>query len=142
MVTRETSRFPGPLGERSAHKYLRETLCMSRTARGLLPCGWREENTWVLRPALGWGARGPRSPAAGRTPSPVRPNPTPLHPPGLDDHLLTFPFGCCSVVPLSRWTPSLRLPTVLLLMSQFKHDQPQPSACDVSRAKRTQERKA
>ena len=35
MVTRETSHFLGPLGERSADKYLRETLCMSRRARGL-----------------------------------------------------------------------------------------------------------
>ena len=140
MVTREMSRFPGPLGERSAHKYLRETLCMSRRARGLLPCGWREENTWVLRPALGRGGGGeaPGLQLPGRSPSPVCPHPSPLHPPRLDDHLLTFPFVCCCVVPLSSWTPSLRLPTVLLLMSQFKHDQPRPSACDVSRAKQTQ----
>lgn len=124
----------GPSEERK-RQYLRETFCMSGRARGLAALWW--ERIGPLGTQVQGPCPDPTSVAGGRVPiSPGRPHPNPLHLLGSDDRLLTFPFGCCFVTSLSSWPPLLEdCPQLCSLTSQFKCDQPQHSAREVSRAK-------
>lgn len=132
---RERSHFSGPSEKGRKHKYLRETFCMSGRARGSAALGW--ERIEPPGTEVQVSCPGPTSPAVGRVPlSPVCPHPSPLHLLGSDGCLRTFPFGGCFRDLPIKLAPLLKdFPQLCSLTSQFKCDQPQHSACDVSRAK-------
>lgn len=115
------------------HRYLRETLCTSGRARGMAAL-WREGKGPLGAQAQRGFARGPTSPASGRVPfSPLCPRPSLCISQDLMtvSHLsLRLLFCGCQVGP-----PLKGCPQFYSLMSQSKRDQPQHSACDVSRAK-------
>lgn len=117
------------------HRYLREPLCTSGRARGMAAL-WREGKGPLGAQAQRGFARGPTSPASGRGPLQSRvPPPKPLYLSRSNDCLSPFPSAAvlwfrCQVGP-----PLKGCPQFYSLMSQSKRDQPQHSACDVSRAK-------